>query len=41
VAENVAADFNRHAQCLKMKGLAVKNRRHDAISVATGFLKVL
>jgi hypothetical protein len=41
VAENAAAVFNGHAQCLKKKGLAVKNRRHDAITVATGFLKVL
>jgi len=41
VAANVAAVFNRHAQYLKKRGLAVKNRRHDAITVATGFLKVL
>jgi hypothetical protein len=38
VAANVAAVFNRHA--LKKKGLALQNRRHDAIRVATIFLKV-
>jgi hypothetical protein len=32
-AENVAAVFNRHAQYLKID-LAIKSRRHDAITAA-------
>jgi hypothetical protein len=39
MAVNVAAVFNRHAQHLKNTHLAVKNRRHDAITAATIFIK--
>ena len=34
--KNVAAVFNRHAKYMeKEKGLAVKNRRHGSIAMAT------
>jgi hypothetical protein len=38
--KKVAAVFNRHAKYMQ-KGLAVKNRRHDFITVAMTFNKML